>query len=234
MVQGLKERTRAIRTVRALVTIRPEGERAFTARLEYSRNPADGSPVINLTGFDPLGRPAFEMNTWRGSTRFMVSRNGSMTEVSPDHPDLGSLPLLPADIPRLVSAVVGPVIRPGEIAVLEEKGLFYIIHLIEPGEKTGRLSQRLWINRAGLDLVNVEIFGNGSHGASGMRRDQPVLITLSELEERMGGDGVSVSWPGVIQIDPLNKETGRFPGLNLEFREVHLNEKLAAGQTKRP
>lgn len=232
LLQRLTERTRAIETVRALLTVRPEGRRSFTASMTYNRDSVGDSPTLRLTGFDLLGRSVLEINAEGESTRITVPRDGRMTEVPPDHPDLDALPVQPRDFLTLVAAVVGPVINADEIPVFEKKGHFYIIHLIRLEQASGRLSKRLWIDRRNLNLTRIEIFGNGGTGIFRDPGDQRVVIILSEFEKRPGLDGVEISWPGLIQIESLSRETLASRRLDLVFREIHINEKLSVRKTK--
>ncbi|HSG05689.1 MAG TPA: hypothetical protein VLB09_04755, partial [Nitrospiria bacterium] len=71
-----EERARSIKTLRALLRVHPERDRSFTASLKYIRDAGNGTPEIQVQGFNPFGRTVFELESANGDFRIRVSRNG--------------------------------------------------------------------------------------------------------------------------------------------------------------
>jgi len=210
----LDERTKSIRTLKALVTVHPQGQPSVTASLFFSRSAEGGPPSVRLKGFDAFGRTLFDLVSVGDRVRLTIPGEGRVLESGPDKMDDPSLPLHSADLRLAVSALVGPFVEPGELPVIEQAGATYLIHLVRVSGSEGRLTKRLWFERGQLQLVREEIFENGAGEA---------VVEFSDYQTRSGMAVSVAEWPGRMILTRSGTDPDRAGRLELEFHEVHPN-----------
>jgi len=210
LVGRLEERTRAIQTLKALVTVRPEGQLSVTASLSFSRSADGGRPSLRLKGFDPFGRTLFDLLSVGDRVRLTIPGEGRVVESGPDRREDPSLPVQAAELRLALSALVGPFIEPGEVPVIEQTGVMYQIHLVRLSGAEGRLTKRLWFERGRLTLEREELF-NG--------KDEPAAFVEFSNYRSLSG----IEWPDRITITRRRDGTPEASRVILEFHEVHPN-----------
>ncbi len=227
LVGRLDERTRSIQTLKALVTIYPQGQPAVTASLFFSRSANDGPPSVRLKGFDPLGRTLFDLVSAGDRVRLTIPGEGRVLESGPDKQDDPSLPVHAAELRLAVSALVGPFIEPGELPVIERAGASYLIHLIRVSGAEGRLTKRLWFERGRLQLIREEIFESdvGSKAAA---------VEFLDYRTRSGPAGSKIDWPDRLILTRPGTDSDRGGRLELEFHEVQPNALISPEEFRIP
>lgn len=243
LVGRLNERAGLIRTLRALVTIRVPGRPIATGALSYARPETDREPSLRLKGFDPIGRTVFDLVSDGVRVRISIPSSGTILEILEDGARDPSVPIRPSDLNEAVSTAVGPVLRPDEIPVLEQRDGVYILHLVRisasGSSRAGRLTKRLWFDRADLRLIRVEIVAASRPEDGGQRPRETFesesagwVETVLEFSDYSVEGGIV--WPRRITVlRPGAEEEADFP-LVVEFREVHLNRPLPEGEFRLP
>ncbi|MBI3812301.1 MAG: hypothetical protein HY283_08880 [Nitrospirae bacterium] len=227
LIGRLDERTKSIQTLKALVTIHPEGQPAMTASLSFARSANDGPPSVRLKGFDPFGRTLFDLVSAGDKVRLTIPGEGRVLKSGPNKQDDPLLPVHAAELRLAVSALVGPFVGPGEVPVLERAGASYLIHLIRVSGAEGRLTKRLWFERGRLQLVHEEIFENdaGSKAAA---------VEFFDYRTQSGPAGSRIDWPGRLILTRPGAGSDRGGRLELEFQEVHPNAVIPPDEFKMP
>jgi hypothetical protein len=225
LVGRLDQRTRSTQTLKALVTIRAEGQPAVTASLSFSRSVNDGPPSIRLKGFDPFGRTLFDLVSAGDRIILTIPGEGRVLESGPDKPDDPSLPVHAAELRLALSALVGPFIEPGDVPVVERVGTNYLIHLIRVSGAQGHLTKRLWFERGRLQLVREEIFENES-GAT--------VVEFLDYQPLTGPSGTEINWPNRMILTRPGTDSDHRSRLELEFREVHPNAVISPEEFRIP
>jgi hypothetical protein len=223
LIVRLDERTKSVQTLKALVTIRTEGQSAVTASLSFSRSANDGPPSIRLKGFDPFGRTLFDLISVGDRARLTIPGEGRVLESGPDKQDDPSLPVHGAELRLAVSALVGPFVEPGEVPVIERVGTNYLIHLIRVSNAEGLLTKRLWFERGRLKLIREEIFENGVGAA---------VEEFLDYQARSGPDGSKIEWPNRMILTRPGSGSDRGGRLEMEFHEVHPNAAISPDEFK--
>jgi hypothetical protein len=221
LVGRLDERTKSIRTLKALVTIRSERQPAVTASLSFSRSADGGPPSLRLKGFDAFGRTLFDLISAGDRVRLTIPGEGRVLESGPDKQDDPSLPVQAAELRLAVSALVGPFVEPGELPVIERTGAVYLIHLVRVSASEGRLTKRLWFERSHLRLEREELF-----------REKDNAATRVEFYDYRSLSGIE--WPDRMVLTRPGTDSDRGGRLELRFHEVHLNAVIAPDEFKIP
>ncbi len=231
LVGRLEARTKSIQTLKALMTIRAEGQPAVTASLSISRSANDGPPSVRLKGFDPFGRTLFDLISAGHKVRLTLPGEGRVLESGPEQQEDPLLPgeigLGPAELRIAVSALVGPFIEPGELPVIELSGTSYLIHLVRVLGAQGHLTKRLWIDRARLQLVREEFFEK-SMKLENLKltvENEPgvTLVEFFDYGTRSGPPDTEIEWPGRMILTRPATASRRGGRLELIFHEVHPN-----------
>lgn len=221
LVARLDERTKSIQTLKALVTIHPQGQPAVTASLSFSRSAEGGPPSLRLKGFDAFGRTLFDLISSGDRARLAIPGEGRLLESGPDKQEDPSLPVQAAELRLAVSALVGPFVGPGELPVIERVDKIYLIHLIRVSGTEGRLTKRLWFQRSHLRLEREELFKEKEDAATG--------VEFYDYRSQSG-----IDWPDRITITRRQDELHQESRVTLQFHEVRLNPAIPPEEFQMP
>jgi len=232
LMTRLDHRTQSIETLKALLSIRAEGQPSVTASLFFSRSAGGGPPSLRLKGFDTFGRTLFDLISSNNRVLLSIPPEGRVVEIGPGEgspPSMsGEMGLEAAELRQAVSALVGPFMESGEIPVLENIGTNYLVHLIHISGASGELTKRLWFERTNLRLIREEIFETGTESAG------PTVVEFLDYRSWPVPAGAEIDWPDRVIVTRPRIGDGEPDRLQLDFREIRPNATISPEEYRIP